>query len=48
MSQQVHRRLRAGLPVFRHLAQARRAHRKQRDFGSREETIHRDEQDDQQ
>jgi hypothetical protein len=44
MGQQVQRRLRSGLPVRRHLAQAGRAHREQRHLRSREEAIHGDEQ----
>jgi hypothetical protein len=43
MGQQIQGCLRAGLPVFRHLAQARRPHRKQRHFRPREETVHGDE-----
>ena len=48
MGQQVQRRLRAGLAFLRHLAQARRTHREQRNLCPREETIHRDEQNHQQ
>jgi hypothetical protein len=46
MGQQVERRLRSGLPFRSHLAQSGGTHREQRHLRPREETIHRDEQND--
>lgn len=46
--QQIECGMRAGVSLFRHLAQPRRPHRKQRDLSAREKSIDRDQQNDQQ